>query len=106
MELTVIKLESRFKQDHKELLYDLQEMEQTIIGSITKRYNELLETAIRLSEPPIKGEITKGKVKWRGLKIVYKNTFNNLESWVEQRGVKISPSFIVTFPDLFKEVKN
>lgn len=38
----------------------------------TKELNDAVDYACRnLVTPPIKGEITKGKVKWRGLRLVY-----------------------------------
>ena len=38
--------------------------------------------------PPIKGEITRNKVKWRGIRIV--TSIKTGYSWLEQRGRKIS----------------
>lgn len=45
--------------------------------------------------PPIKGKITKGKLKWRGIKHV--TYYNNLvhEEWLEQRGRQISDKIII-----------
>lgn len=39
--------------------------------------------------PPLKGEITKGKLKWRGISLGVKN---GSEYWVIQRGKQISPT--------------
>lgn len=40
--------------------------------------------------PPIKGEITKGKLRWRGIRMVNKFNFTFAERWLEQRGNRIS----------------
>jgi hypothetical protein len=45
----------------------------------------------------IKGEITKGKVKWRGIKMKVKQSFGKTEYQLTQRGVDISPIFEITF---------
>ena len=48
-----------------------------------------LENALRtLVTPPIKGEITKGKLQWRGVKLVH--DYWNLATHVMQRGELIT----------------
>ncbi len=44
--------------------------------------------------PPLKGEITKGKLKWRGITLGVRKGF--LEYWVMQRGKQISPTLKIT----------
>lgn len=52
-------------------------------------------TALRtMAEPPIKGEITKGKVRWRGIRIVHQNDGFKYTKWLEQRGKQISPKIV------------
>jgi hypothetical protein len=58
-----------------------------------KKQDQLLQDALMKNAiPPIKGELTKGKVKWRGLKLIVKNMdHHTIERWIEQRGKIISP---------------
>jgi len=65
-----------------------------IIG-ILKKEDEIFMSAVRLNaKPPIKGEITKGKLKWRGIKIVQQNDEFVTIKWLEQRGQQISQQII------------
>ena len=60
-----------------------------------KKEEEIFTTALRtMVEPPIKGKITKGKIRWRGIRIVqYNNGFKYIK-WLEQRGKQISPKIV------------
>lgn len=61
-----------------------------------KKENEIFEKALRENaKPKITGEITKGKIRWRGIRIVQKNDFLKSVKWLEQRGKQISPK--ITF---------
>ena len=61
-----------------------------------KKENEIFEKALRENaEPKVTGEITKGKISWRGIKIVQQNEFLQSVKWLEQRGKQISPK--ITF---------
>jgi hypothetical protein len=58
---------------------------------------EIFTSALRImAEPPIKGEITKGKVRWRGIRIVQYNDGFKYTKWLEQRGKQISPKIVFT----------
>ena len=81
---------------------DLPELPSLNIADVTNRFikeqserqNAILEAAIRENAiPPIKGEITKGKVRWRGLRMINKGSVADgfTETWIEQRGKRISP---------------
>ena len=60
-----------------------------------KKEEEIFTTALRtMAEPPIKGEITKGKIRWRGIRIVQQNDGFKYTKWLEQRGKLISPKII------------
>ena len=60
-----------------------------------KKEEEIFTTALRtMAEPPIKGEITKGKVRWRGIRIVQQNDGFKYTKWLEQRGRQISPKIV------------
>ena len=62
-----------------------------IIKKQSKIVNDVIEKDTRQnSNPPIKGAITKGKCKWRGLSLISKRTDNGIEKWIEQRGKRIS----------------
>jgi curli biogenesis system outer membrane secretion channel CsgG len=61
-----------------------------------KKENEIFEKALRENaEPKVTGEITKGKIRWRGIRIVQQNDFLKSVKWLEQRGKQISPK--ITF---------
>ena len=60
-----------------------------------KREEEIFTSALRImAEPPIKGEITKGKIRWRGIRIVQYNDGLKYTKWLEQRGKQISPKIV------------
>lgn len=67
----------------------------TIVTEIQTELNNQLEAWTRIGAiPPIKGEITKGKLKWRGIKIISQKMWSGdfyLTYWVEQKGKRISP---------------
>ena len=72
------------------------ELTQHIIVEIQKQEEELFTTALRtMVEPPIVGEITKDKVKWRGIRLIRQSVGLDNYSWLEQRGKQISPKFHV-----------
>ena len=58
-----------------------------------KRESEMLEKALRENaEPKIRGPITAGKLKWRGIKMIEKKESSHSSSkWLEQRGKQITP---------------
>ena len=76
---------------------------QNFIAEMLKQEAEIFTTALRvMAEPPIKGEITKGKIKWRGIKLIRQLIGFSTYSWIEQRGKQISPkfNFEVNLPDV------
>ena len=86
----------------EKLTVDLPEMTSLNIADITDRFikeqserqNAILEKAVRENAiPPIKGEMTKGKVRWRGLRMIHRGTGADgfTETWIEQRGKRITP---------------
>ena len=65
------------------------------ISEQQKKEEEIFTYALRtMAEPPIKGEITKGKVRWRGIRIVQQNDGFKYTKWLEQRGKQISPKIV------------
>ena len=97
MEYTVKKIEHpNFKID-EELALDIANFTQLFIDEVIRKEEELFTTALRvIAKPPIKGEITKGKVRWRGIRIVQYNDGFKYTKWLEQRGKQISPKIIFT----------
>ena len=59
-------------------------------NDIIKHHNYLIEimlrNAARNATPPIRGDVTAGKIKWRGMRHV----INGNQHWVEQRGKRIT----------------
>lgn len=87
----------------EKLNFDLPEMPSLNIDAVMDRFiqeqqkkeEELFTTALRtMAEPPIKGEITKGKVRWRGIRVVQQNDGFKYTKWLEQRGKQISPKIV------------
>ena len=85
--------------------FDLPEMTSLNIADVISRFiseqqkmeEEIFTSALRImAEPPIKGEITKGKVRWRGIRIVQCNDGFKYTKWLEQRGKQISPKIVFT----------
>ena len=75
----------------EKLNFDLPEMPSpntdAVIGRFIqeqqKKEEEIFTTALRtMAEPPIKGEITKGKVRWRGIRIVQQNDGFKYTKWL------------------------
>ena len=76
---------------------------QRCISKIQNQEEELFATALQMmAVPPIKGEITKGKIRWRGIRLIRQQVGLDFYSWLEQRGTQISPKFHVeaNLPDL------
>lgn len=65
-----------------------------------KKLHEFMVPYLR--EAGIKGEITKGKIKWRGIKLKVRNLMGKSEYQLTQRGVDISPIFEINFSKLNK----
>lgn len=76
-----------------------EEIGQKLSNEIRKSINDLFEKTVREnSYPPIKGEITKGKLKWRGIKLCQKRTtLDRMEQWIEQRGIIIGKPVVIDF---------
>ena len=71
---------------------DLDSFSFMMIRKIVKDEDDMFRKAILdFAEPPIKGEITKGKLRYRKIKLIHNDEGLNVKRWIEQRGVKISP---------------
>lgn len=62
---------------------------------ISNLFREMQKDLRSNAVPPIKGELTKGKIRWRGIVMCHSNTLNRIERWLEQRGKKISRVFTI-----------
>jgi len=89
-----------FQKEMKLIEEGIKKMNMSISDALNqyhKKRDLILGIALRDNAvPPIKGEITRGKLKWRGIYIV--NTKFALRSWIEQRGKIISPIIELTYP--------
>lgn len=57
------------------------------IDNLEKRKEIIFESALRSSaKPPIKGPITRSKIKWRGIRMIKQFPY----VWLDQRGKRIS----------------
>ena len=75
---------------------ECRKLTQLIIEDVLKKRNKLVEDYILLNATPkIKGELTKGKVRWRGIKVII-NSFDDWQVW--QRNEPISPIIKINFP--------
>ena len=81
----------------------MHELESKIQSNISKEINDQFEKTVRENScPPIKGEITKGKLKWRGVKLCQKRTtLDRMEQWIEQKGVIIGKPVVIDFSILY-----
>lgn len=73
-----------------------QQLIERLIDAAAEKEYLLFEKAVRENaKPPLKGEITQGKLKWRGITRCYNKLTG--ESWLEQRGLRISEKFRIVF---------
>jgi len=103
MEYEVKRIEHpNFKVD-EDLALNIANDTQRFISEVQRQEDELFTTSLRtMAEPPIKGEITKGKLTWRGIRLIRQQIGLDSYSWLEQRGKQISPKFHIgaKLPDL------
>tara|TARA_R110002072_G_scaffold298877_1_gene473481 strand:+ start:1038 stop:1358 length:321 start_codon:yes stop_codon:yes gene_type:complete len=103
MKLELRKLEAPKIDGMDEMALNIASVTQRFIAEIQKQEEELFTTALRtMAEPPIKGEMTKGKITWRGIRLIRQQVGFDSYSWLEQRGKQISPKFHIEarLPDL------
>mgnify|MGYP003625894147 FL=1 len=94
MEYELKRIEHTNFQVHDDLALNIANVTQRFISEVQKQEEELFTIALRtMAEPPIKGEITKGKIRWRGIRLIRQNVGLDSYSWLEQRGKQISPKF-------------
>lgn len=77
---------------------------QDLLNLVTKQYLEFTDKTISEFFEPyfrslgIKGNITKGKTKWRGLKMHVVNKEGGTTYQLFQRGIAISPILEINYP--------
>lgn len=78
---------------------DTETIQQQIIDAQIKAIDRALMNFFTpyFREAGIKGEITKGKIKWRGIKLKVKQDFLKSTYQLNQRGVDISPEFEILY---------
>lgn len=75
---------------------EIEAMVDELMDKAAEKEFELFEKAVRTNaNPPITGEITPGKLKWRGIRRCFNKRTG--ESWLEQRGLQISEKFRIVF---------
>lgn len=73
---------------------DIHSIVSKLIDEQTRQINILLEKAVREhAVPKITGEITKGKIRWRGIRMIRQQE----KLWIEQRGIIISPVITIAY---------
>ena len=103
MKLELRKLEIPKIEGMDEMALNIANVTQRFISEVQKQEEELFTTALRtMAEPPIKGDITKGKIRWRGIRLIRQQIGLDSYGWLEQRGKQISPKFHMEakLPDL------
>lgn len=71
------------------LYTELDNITSRLMSNIIQKEDEFIKNQLKLVVPKIKGEITKGKLKWRGIKLIEINDINGNTKWIEQRGKQI-----------------
>jgi hypothetical protein len=69
----------------------MEDIVQDLVVRMSEDINDKLEYYVRnLAVPPIKGRLTEGKLRWRGIRMIIMD--GGRKRWIEQRGKKISPT--------------
>lgn len=103
MEYEAKRIEHPNFQVDEDLALNIANVTQRFLNEVRRQEEELFTTALRtIAEPPINGEITKGKLTWRGIRLIRQQVGLDSYSWLEQRGKQISPKFHIEakLPDL------
>ena len=87
--------------------YQMWKWEQDQHEQMVAHANKLLDMVIRHAServtPPIKGKITPGKLKWRGMRLCSQNKgHNGIYYWIEQRGKIVGEKLLITVNVNFK----
>jgi hypothetical protein len=89
-------LSPEFEKEAEKMQLLMSEITSKIVKQTDEKLWEYFEPYLR--EAGIKGEITKGKIKWWGIKLKVQNDLESCKYQLCQRGVDISPVFTFKFP--------
>ena len=80
--------------------YNLNEQ---MINHADKLLDMVIRNSIKSVDPPIKGKITPGKLKWRGLRLCSQDRgHDGIYYWIEQRGKVVGEKLLVSVSVNFK----
>jgi hypothetical protein len=96
------KPEIEMSPEMRDLIKEIQNTQESIVVNVSKQMTDLMDQKLRETlkdvVPPIKGEITKGKLRWRGLRLIQKDEPNGRAFWIEQRGKLIGERHLILYP--------
>jgi hypothetical protein len=83
---------------------ELENLQHKIVSQIIEETDKKLQEFFTpyFHQSGIKGEITQGKIKWRGIKMKVKHELGKSIYQLNQRGTDISPIFEITYNKSFK----
>lgn len=87
-----------FQKEAKKMQSLMADITTKIVQQKNKKLWEYFEPYLR--KAGINGEITKGKIKWRGIKVKVQRDLGSCKYQLCQRGVDISPIFTFEFTSL------
>ena len=94
MEKKIKTIEHPNFQSDEDLALNISRFTEILVTKVQRQEELLFIAALRtMAEPPIRGEITKGKIKWRGIRLIRQQIGFDCYSWLEQRGKQITPKF-------------
>ena len=74
----------------EQLAKEMKCMAAEYIRDYVKRVNDFIDETLRnKANPPIKGDVTPGKIRWRGIKLKFKNNEFGRYILITQRGTPI-----------------
>jgi hypothetical protein len=85
-----------FEKEAEKMQFLMSDITSKFVKQTDEKLREYFEPYLR--EAGIKGEITKGKIKWRGIKLKVQNDLGSCKYQLCQRGVDISPVLNFKFP--------
>ena len=74
-----------------------QSLTKNIIQEIIKKEDDFFMEQLKYATPKIKGILTKGKLKWRGIKLIEINEIDLTTKWVEQRGKQLGEKLHISY---------
>ncbi len=101
-ESNLVKAQERVSESFKLKFSELQKLS----DAYNKEEDKIFTAALRVKAfPPIKGDITRAKIQWRGIKLNQSIRDGQAYRWLTQRGKIISPKVTVDMPNFNKIYK-